>query len=102
METLWPLRRRRLEPRARRTARNLGVAGVSLAVTELLQIPVLVPVAAWVKATGFGLLNVLPLSTAVRLVLGVLLLDYTLWFWHFANHRLRFLWRFHVVHHVDL
>jgi len=101
-ETLWPLRRRRLEPRLRRVARNLSMAGVSLGVTELLHFPVLLPVAAWVKANGFGLLNLAPLSAAARLALGVLLLDYTLWFWHWANHRFRFLWRFHVVHHVDL
>lgn len=29
------------------------------------------------------------------------MLDYTLWFWHFANHRIAFLWRFHLVHHID-
>jgi len=34
-------------------------------------------------------------------VVAVVLLDYTLWFWHFANHRVPFLWRFHSVHHVD-
>ena len=30
-----------------------------------------------------------------------MLLDYTLWFWHYANHRVPFLWRFHLVHHAD-
>ena len=30
-----------------------------------------------------------------------MLLDYTLWWWHWANHRVPFLWRFHLVHHVD-
>jgi sterol desaturase/sphingolipid hydroxylase (fatty acid hydroxylase superfamily) len=29
------------------------------------------------------------------------MLDYTLWVWHFASHRVSFLWRFHLVHHVD-
>jgi sterol desaturase/sphingolipid hydroxylase (fatty acid hydroxylase superfamily) len=31
----------------------------------------------------------------------VVLLDYTLWWWHWATHRVPFLWRFHLVHHVD-
>ena len=35
-------------------------------------------------------------------MLGFLLLDYTLYLWHRANHRAPFLWRFHAVHHVDL
>ena len=34
-------------------------------------------------------------------VAGVLLLDLTFYAWHLSNHRLPFLWRFHVVHHVD-
>ena len=39
---------------------------------------------------------------AVRVVLGFLLLDYTLYLWHWLNHRSPLLWRFHAVHHVDL
>jgi sterol desaturase/sphingolipid hydroxylase (fatty acid hydroxylase superfamily) len=33
---------------------------------------------------------------------AVLLLDYTLWHWHWLTHRVPLLWRFHLVHHVDL
>jgi sterol desaturase/sphingolipid hydroxylase (fatty acid hydroxylase superfamily) len=101
-ETVWPLRTRRVEPRARRAARNLSLGGVSLAVATLLQIPVLAPVAAWADSRGVGLLRVLPLPGVSRVILGVLLLDYTLWVWHWANHRVPLLWRFHLVHHVDL
>ena len=35
-------------------------------------------------------------------MLGFLLLDYTLYLWHWLNHRAPLLWRFHAVHHVDL
>ena len=38
---------------------------------------------------------------AVRVVAAILLLDYTLWWWHWLSHRVPFLWRFHLVHHVD-
>ena len=34
-------------------------------------------------------------------VAEVLLLDYTLWWWHRANHELTPLWRFHSLHHAD-
>jgi sterol desaturase/sphingolipid hydroxylase (fatty acid hydroxylase superfamily) len=30
------------------------------------------------------------------------LLDYTLYLWHVLTHRVPLLWRFHLVHHVDL
>jgi sterol desaturase/sphingolipid hydroxylase (fatty acid hydroxylase superfamily) len=33
--------------------------------------------------------------------LQFLILDYTLWLWHRANHEAPFLWRFHAAHHAD-
>jgi sterol desaturase/sphingolipid hydroxylase (fatty acid hydroxylase superfamily) len=100
VETLRPLRRRR-EPRLRRLGRNLAVAGIAAATMELLQIPILLPVSRWAAAHDFGLLRQLPLPGTLRIVAAIVLLDYTLWFWHLANHRVPFLWRFHSVHHVD-
>ena len=34
-------------------------------------------------------------------VLAVILMDYTLYVWHVLTHKIPFLWRFHLVHHVD-
>ena len=34
--------------------------------------------------------------------LALVLLDYSLYLWHVAFHKIPFLWRFHQVHHVDL
>jgi sterol desaturase/sphingolipid hydroxylase (fatty acid hydroxylase superfamily) len=34
--------------------------------------------------------------------LAIVLLDYTLYVWHVLTHKVSFLWRFHLVHHVDL
>jgi sterol desaturase/sphingolipid hydroxylase (fatty acid hydroxylase superfamily) len=99
-ETRRPLRRSR-ESKLRRVGRNLATAGIGLATVELLQIPILVPVSRWTMARGFGLLRWFPGGGVLRVAAGVLLLDYALWFWHWANHRIGFLWRFHSVHHVD-
>jgi sterol desaturase/sphingolipid hydroxylase (fatty acid hydroxylase superfamily) len=105
-ETLSPLRRR-VEGRLVRTLRNFATGGLSLGVVTLLQAPVLAPVAGWVARhhfgllNGFGLVDAVPLPSAVSAVLAVLLLDYSLWHWHRWNHRVAFLWRFHRVHHVD-
>jgi sterol desaturase/sphingolipid hydroxylase (fatty acid hydroxylase superfamily) len=102
-ETLRPLRANgRLEPRLRRAVRNLATGAASFAAVTLLQAPVLAPVAAWAEGHGVGLLRFVPLPSAAATVLGILLLDYTLWHWHRWNHVVPLFWRFHSVHHVDL
>jgi sterol desaturase/sphingolipid hydroxylase (fatty acid hydroxylase superfamily) len=50
----------------------------------------------------FGLLHWLPFPNWLTGIVGILLLDYVYWWWHFALHRVPFLWRFHNVHHTDL
>jgi sterol desaturase/sphingolipid hydroxylase (fatty acid hydroxylase superfamily) len=101
LEARRPLRRT-VEPRPRRVTRNLAIAGLGLAALNLLQTPVLVPVAEWARAERVGVLNWTGLPAAVETVAAILLLDYTLWHWHWLTHRVPFLWRFHLVHHVDL
>ena len=101
IETLRPLRRRK-EDRMIRLGRNVSTAGLGFATVELLQTPILLPVSSWVTDRGFGLLSWIGARGALRLVLTILLMDYTLWWWHRINHQLPFLWRFHAVHHVDL
>jgi sterol desaturase/sphingolipid hydroxylase (fatty acid hydroxylase superfamily) len=100
LERLCPLRPR-TEPEAARLARNLAVGGLSAAMVTLLQPFVLAPVARLVEAHRLGLLALLPLPRWAALAAAVLLLDYTLWHWHRWNHRVGWLWRFHLVHHVD-
>ena len=99
-ESYRPLRKRR-ESKTRRIARNLITAGLTAAVTSALQKPLLDPVVARVERDRLGLLHQFRLPEGLRIGLGVLLLDYTLWWWHFWNHRSASLWRFHLVHHVD-
>lgn len=100
-ETVAPLRPH-VEPRFRHIVRNLTTGGVSLAVMLLIQTPLLVPVARLVGRYDVGLLNRIDLPRPWSVVVAVVLLDYTLWIWHWANHRVPFLWRFHLAHHVDL
>ena len=100
LELLRPLRRS-VESKPRRIVRNLTTAATALGVAMLLQTPLLLPVSRWTLDHHAGLLNIVPIPAAWRLALSILLLDYTLWFWHFASHRVPFLWRFHLVHHID-
>ena len=103
---LWLEKRNSLrdpvEPKGRRLARNLGVAGVSAAVLQLAERPVSVPLARLVERRRLGILQRFRLPPWLETTLAVLLLDYTLYLWHVLEHRLPALWRFHAVHHVDL
>jgi sterol desaturase/sphingolipid hydroxylase (fatty acid hydroxylase superfamily) len=105
--TLVVLERRRplrpaVEASPRRVARNLTLAGLGLAALNLLQAPALVPVAEWARTERIGLLHWTSLPDPAKTVAAILLMDYTLWHWHWLTHRVPFLWRFHLVHHVDL
>jgi sterol desaturase/sphingolipid hydroxylase (fatty acid hydroxylase superfamily) len=100
LETRFPLRRA-VENKLRRLARNFTIAGLGLATVEILQTPVLVPISSWAVRNEIGLLSLVPLPGWAGVLATILLLDYTLWFWHWINHRVSFFWRFHRVHHVD-
>ena len=95
-ERIRPLRRA-VEAWPRRVARNLTVGGIAFAVVFPIQLALLVPL----SRRGFGVLHMFAMPAALRTALAVVLLDYTLWIWHWASHRVPFLWRFHIVHHVD-
>jgi sterol desaturase/sphingolipid hydroxylase (fatty acid hydroxylase superfamily) len=99
-ERFAPLRRS-VESKFRRVVRNLTIGGVSVALTPLLQAPLLLPVTAWIVRDHVGLLQVTNWPRWVEIMIGIVLLDYTLWWWHWANHRVPFFWRFHLVHHAD-
>ncbi|HEX6641414.1 MAG TPA: sterol desaturase family protein [Thermoanaerobaculia bacterium] len=99
-ERFAPLRRT-VESKLRRIARNLTIGGVSLALTPLLQAPLLQPVASWIVREHVGLLQMVGWPRWVEIIIAIVLLDYTLWWWHWANHRVPFFWRFHLVHHAD-
>jgi sterol desaturase/sphingolipid hydroxylase (fatty acid hydroxylase superfamily) len=93
--------RRTTESKLHRNARNLAVAGAGAAVLQLAERPLIVPLAALVERRGLGLLQQLPLPGWLTVPLAVVLLDYTLYLWHVLTHRTPWLWRFHVVHHLD-
>jgi sterol desaturase/sphingolipid hydroxylase (fatty acid hydroxylase superfamily) len=99
-ERFAPLRRT-VESKLRRVIRNLTVGGVSLLLTPLLQVPLLQPVASWIARDRIGFLQIVRWPRWLETAIAIVLLDYTLWWWHRANHRVPFFWRFHLVHHAD-
>lgn len=102
---IWELARplrRDVEGKSRRLPRNLAVAGVGALAVHLVEAPVVEPLALRVHRRRVGLLPQLHLPPWVETCAAVLLLDYTMYFWHVLTHRVPALWRFHVVHHADL
>ncbi len=83
-------------------ARNLAIAGLAAATAHLLEAPVVVPLARAAARRRRGLVWLVKRPAWLRNLLAVLLLDYTLYVWHIFVHRVPWLWRFHLVHHVDL
>lgn len=101
LERRRPLRRS-VEPKLRREARNLSVAGVSAVVLVLAERPVVMPLALWVEKQNWGLVRQFSLPLWLEVTVALVLMDYTFYVWHVLMHRAPFLWRFHLVHHVDL
>ncbi|MEJ7849746.1 MAG: sterol desaturase family protein [Pyrinomonadaceae bacterium] len=101
LERRRPLRRE-TEPVARRTGRNLLVAGAAAVALHFVESPIANRTALLVERRNIGLLKLVRLPAWLEVSAAVILLDYTLYLWHVLTHRVPFLWRFHVVHHVDL
>ncbi len=56
---------------------------------------------AWAETHVPGLSPMLGLSANAERVVVFILFDVWMYFWHTANHRIGFLWRFHRAHHAD-
>ena len=100
LERVRPLRRTR-EPDVPRVGRNLAIALLAAAATPAGDLPVVRRAQRLAVRHRLGLLRWVPMPRVLRVVAGFLLLDYTLYLWHWLNHRSPFFWRFHAVHHLD-
>jgi sterol desaturase/sphingolipid hydroxylase (fatty acid hydroxylase superfamily) len=101
LENRRPLRRA-VESKPVRSGRNLAVAGVAALALQIFEKPVAARLTKLVERRNLGLLKIIRLPKWLETVFAVVLMDYTLYLWHVLTHRVPFLWRFHLVHHVDL
>lgn len=72
-------------------------------VVNFLMAFVLLQTSAYVVAHHFGLLQWFPIqSLFLTILVGLLLIDLIgAWLVHFTEHRIRWMWQFHIVHHTD-
>jgi len=100
LERRFPLRQPKA-PLGRRLAVNLGLGSLAMVTAIVVVRPSTIAAADVAALHPFGLSTMVPMPFALQGVLTFLLLDLTFYYWHRANHTIPFLWRLHVVHHVD-
>lgn len=80
--------------------RRLGRNGALWAINIAGSLLVVVPLTLWAARHGLW-----PRPAwwggGAALVLDLLALDFLIYWWHRANHRVPLLWRFHEIHHLD-
>lgn len=63
---------------------------------------VLYATSTWVAANEFGLLYLVEMPLWVQVILGVMLLDFVgAWLIHWIQHKVKWMWKFHLIHHSD-
>jgi sterol desaturase/sphingolipid hydroxylase (fatty acid hydroxylase superfamily) len=69
---------------------------------RILEKPIVEPLSSAVEERRWGLLKLVQLPPWAETMAAIALMDYTLYLWHVAAHRLPALWRLHQVQHADL
>ncbi|MDA1013771.1 MAG: sterol desaturase family protein [Planctomycetota bacterium] len=87
--------------RHRHAVRNLTVALMNAAVIGLLFGTATVLTSHWAVESRIGLLHLTDGFAVGRFAAGLILLDAWMFVWHWLNHRVPLLWRFHRMHHSD-
>lgn len=85
----------------RRLWTNAWTSAGAFVAGRLAVVPAALALARWNQESGVGLLARVSLPFPVAMLVGVVLMDLTFYWWHRANHRVGLLWRFHCAHHVD-
>jgi sterol desaturase/sphingolipid hydroxylase (fatty acid hydroxylase superfamily) len=100
LERARPLRRpkERLLPRL---LVNIAISATAFAAAAAFVRPAAAAVLGFTQSESFGVVPLMGLTGAFEIMAAFLLLDLSFYYWHVANHRIQFLWRFHNVHHID-
>ena len=99
-ERVIPLRQP-TRPLLPRLVKNLVLTAAVFLVGSLIVRNAGLGASNWTTERAIGAVFLVPLPRWSRIAIGVLLMDLTFYYWHRANHRIRLLWRFHNVHHID-
>jgi sterol desaturase/sphingolipid hydroxylase (fatty acid hydroxylase superfamily) len=87
--------------KTRHAATNFSFTVIHLVIHTFLAI-LIVQLSGWCKTEQFGLVYWFDSSILWTIIISFLVLDFFGgWLVHITEHHVKFLWRFHVVHHAD-
>ncbi len=91
-------------PKVKHAGINLFFTLTTIVINFLLAMLLLDFTTTWTKENDFGLLNWLPeLTPWLYTIIGILLMDLIgAYFIHWLEHKVKWMWRFHLVHHSDI
>ncbi|MBC7748079.1 MAG: sterol desaturase family protein, partial [Methylotenera sp.] len=93
--------RKRKQERSKRIIINTIGSIPAFTLLRFLFLPIMVKLAIKNQHFKFGLNYRYNANPIVKGIVAFLIMDYTNYLWHILNHKLPFLWRFHVVHHSN-
>src|SRR6266513_1710226 len=99
-ERFFPLRKSTQSLLARLIV-NVAISVLTFIAAVTLVQPAVRWALRWSAEKPFGLVHLTVLPAWAEFGLSFLLMDLAFYYWHLANHRVPFLWRFHNVHHID-
>ncbi|UZR99242.1 sterol desaturase family protein [Chondrinema litorale] len=75
---------------------------LTTALINLLFAFILVKSSDWVVANNFGIIQWIDMPVWLYAIVGLLLLDLIgAWLVHYVEHRVKWMWKFHLIHHTD-
>ncbi len=80
---------------------NIGFTLIHLIIHTFLAY-IIILLSDWCKATNFGIIYWINAGAITTIVISILALDFFGgWLVHITEHKIPFLWHFHVIHHAD-
>lgn len=87
--------------RLQHALKNFGLTIIHLIIHTLLAL-VIIQISDWSAANGFGLVYWTGAGIGATVLITLVVVDFFGgWFVHIVEHKWKFFWRFHVVHHAD-
>ena len=100
-EVLAP-RRPLAASKALRWSGNLGVLAIDIVLVRLLFTVLPIAMAEKVQAADWGMLNIVALPYWLKILIGIILLDFSIYLQHVMLHAVPVFWRLHMMHHADV
>lgn len=100
LEGIFPLFRMKFK-RYRHAGLNLFFTATTILVNFLFAVAIF-ETSRWAVNNNFGILHLWALPLWLYILLGLMLLDLISAYWiHYIQHKVKWMWKFHLVHHTD-